>query len=350
MNKNFLNLTVIAIPENKRDFGFKNKIYLSQKNYNICSKVIELRSVLFNSEVDHQIDDFSVMINGFYRVIHNIKINEKVSIIKPKVNLDKVIQQMTVKIDYYNLNHQSLDQKSNYTCEDFDNMLTTCLNNCILDVSNKYTIGSKENENVKFTIVILSINVLNMDLIGNTKKEGTMIELSSYGMFISGTTEIIYDPSTKLTTGLCKRNNASIFRHSNINYENIGIGGIDEKFNELFRRAFASRILHPRLVQKFEIKHQKGIILYGPPGCGKTLLARSLCKILNTREPNIVNGPDILNKYVGQSEENIRKLFLEAEAEYALKGDESELHVIIFDEIDSICRHRGSSESSGTNR
>lgn len=65
--------------------------------------------------------------------------------------------------------------------------------------------------------------------------------------------------------------------------------------------------------------------------------------MLNGKEPKIVNGPEILNKYVGQSEENVRALFAEAEAELALKGDDSELHIIIFDEIDSVCKQRGSS-------
>lgn len=59
----------------------------------------------------------------------------------------------------------------------------------------------------------------------------------------------------------------------------------------------------------------KGLLLYGPPGTGKTLMARQIGKMLNAREPKIVNGPEILNKYVGASEENIRKLFADAEVE-----------------------------------
>ena len=57
----------------------------------------------------------------------------------------------------------------------------------------------------------------------------------------------------------------------------------------------------------------KGILLYGPPGTGKTLMARQIGKMLNAREPKIVNGPEILDKYVGESEANVRKLFAEAE-------------------------------------
>jgi vesicle-fusing ATPase len=89
-------------------------------------------------------------------------------------------------------------------------------------------------------------------------------------------------------------------------------------------------------------------MLYGPPGTGKTLLARQIGMMLNTRlPPKIVSGPEILNKYVGESEENIRKLFKDAEAEYKAKGDESQLHIIIFDEIDAICRQRSSGKAEG---
>lgn len=77
-------------------------------------------------------------------------------------------------------------------------------------------------------------------------------------------------------------------------------------------------------------------------GTGKTLIARQIGKMLNAREPKIVNGPDILNKYVGESEANIRRLFEDAEAEYKRVGNNSALHMIIFDEIDAICKQRGS--------
>lgn len=123
----------------------------------------------------------------------------------------------------------------------------------------------------------------------------------------------------------------------------MGIGGLDTEFSAIFRRAFASRIFPPLLVEKLGIQHVKGILLFGPPGTGKTLMARQIGKMLNAREPKIVNGPEILNKFVGASEENIRKLFQDAEKEYKEKGDESGLHIIIFDELDAICKQRGSS-------
>ena len=64
--------------------------------------------------------------------------------------------------------------------------------------------------------------------------------------------------------------------------------------------------------------------------------------MLNSREPKIVNGPEILDKYVGESEANIRKLFADAEEEQKRMGRNSGLHIIIFGEIDAICTARGS--------
>ncbi|BGP29749.1 transport between ER and Golgi ATPase protein [Rhodotorula toruloides] len=131
----------------------------------------------------------------------------------------------------------------------------------------------------------------------------------------------------------------------NFKFEDMGIGGLDTEFSAIFRRAFASRIFPPGLVEKLGIQHVKGILLYGPPGTGKTLMARQIGKMLNAREPKVVNGPEILNKFVGQSEENVRKLFADAEKEYKEKGDESGLHIIIFDELDAICKQRGSTNN-----
>ena len=122
----------------------------------------------------------------------------------------------------------------------------------------------------------------------------------------------------------------------------MGIGGLDLEFGAIFRRAFASRIFPPALVEKIGIQHVRGILLYGPAGTGNTLMARQIGKMLNAREPKVVNGPEILNKFVGQSEENIRKLFSEAEKEEKDRGDESGLHIIIFDELDAICKQHGS--------
>jgi vesicle-fusing ATPase len=145
-----------------------------------------------------------------------------------------------------------------------------------------------------------------------------------------------------------KRPPANAIISPDFKFEDMGIGGLDAEFSTIFRRAFASRIFPPALIEKLGIMHVKGMLLYGPPGTGKTLIARQIGKMLNAREPKVINGPEVLNKFVGQSEENIRKLFADAEKEYKEKGDESGLHIIIFDELDAVCRQRGSGAGGGT--
>ncbi|URE27887.1 hypothetical protein MUK42_06018 [Musa troglodytarum] len=135
---------------------------------------------------------------------------------------------------------------------------------------------------------------------------------------------------------------SKIFRHKEFNLQKLGIGGLSAEFTEIFRRAFASRVFPSHVVSKLGIKHVKGMLLYGPPGTGKTLMARQIGKLLNGREPKIVNGPEVLSKYVGETEKNVRDLFADAENDQRTQGDQSDLHVIIFDEIDAICKSRGS--------
>merc|ERR1712226_488433 len=153
---------------------------------------------------------------------------------------------------------------------------------------------------------------------------------------------------------LSGKSKGKVQRQSIINpdwdFSKMGIGGLDTEFNAIFRRAFASRVFPPEVMESLGCKHVKGILLFGPPGTGKTLMARQIGQMLNAREPKIVNGPEVLDKYVGESEAKIRALFAEAEAEERSMGPLSGLHIIIFDEIDAICKARGSlAGSSGVN-
>lgn len=149
-------------------------------------------------------------------------------------------------------------------------------------------------------------------------------------------------------TEVCFQSDSIPLLHSNqpiqrFNFDSMGIGGLRRESDMLFRRAFASRMVPTSRIQALGVRHVKGVLLHGPPGTGKTLIARKLSQNLTGIEPKVVNGPEVLNRFVGASEENIRGLFKDAED--AQRRGVSGLHVIIFDEIDAICKQRGASAS-----
>ncbi len=135
-----------------------------------------------------------------------------------------------------------------------------------------------------------------------------------------------------------------------ITYERIG--GLDEQI-EILRDAIELPYLHPEIFAEHQLRPPKGILLYGPPGCGKTLIAKavanSLAKSVEKRTGRQttayflnVKGPELLNKYVGETEHKIREVFRKARE----KASEDVPVVIFFDEMDSLFRMRGSGISS----
>lgn len=172
-------------------------------------------------------------------------------------------------------------------------------------------------------------------------KTGDAVDMC--GMVSFKTNVHLFTASMHLT--IDQPSDENVLLKTNFNFFSLGIGGLKEEFATMFRRAFLSRVYKKDLMDRLRIDHVKGIMLYGPPGTGKTLIARQIGRLLNAREPKIVNGPEVLNKYVGQSEENIRELFKDAEKEWKKKGSASHLHIIIFDEIDAVCKKRSENSS-----
>ncbi|KDO17569.1 hypothetical protein SPRG_21859, partial [Saprolegnia parasitica CBS 223.65] len=165
------------------------------------------------------------------------------------------------------------------------------------------------------------------------------------GLYVAGSALVFSkgkDAPFKLLNQSASGGGNRIFK-PDFDFSKLGIGGLDKEFNDIFRRAFASRVFPASVIEKLGIKHVRGMLLFGPPGCGKTLIARQIGKVLNAKEPKVVNGPEILDKFVGESERKIRDLFADARKEQDEVGEDSELHIIIFDEIDAICKARGSS-------
>nr|AAH50490.1 N-ethylmaleimide-sensitive factor [Danio rerio]AAI65659.1 Nsf protein [Danio rerio] len=199
-----------------------------------------------------------------------------------------------------------------------------------------------------FGLLIKDIEAMDSSILKGEPASGKKQKIE-VGLLV-GNSQVIFEKSESSSLTLVGKAKTKEARQTIINpdwnFEKMGIGGLDKEFSDIFRRAFASRVFPPDIVEQMGCKHVKGILLFGPPGCGKTLMARQIGKMLNAREPKIVNGPEILNKYVGESEANIRKLFADAEEEQKRLGANSGLHIIIFDELDAICKQRGTGASS----
>jgi proteasome-associated ATPase len=135
-----------------------------------------------------------------------------------------------------------------------------------------------------------------------------------------------------------------------IDYESIG--GLRNQI-ESIRDAVELPYLHPEIFIEHELKPPKGVLLYGPPGCGKTMIAKavaaSLAKKVSERTGEEgrsfflnIKGPELLNKYVGETERHIRLVFQRARE----KASEGTPVIVFFDEMDSLFRTRGSGVSS----
>ncbi|KAK8107904.1 uncharacterized protein PG998_009917 [Apiospora kogelbergensis] len=205
-------------------------------------------------------------------------------------------------------------------------------------------------QGVKFTLTVKTISLIDLSEKGQSSEAPTTSDPNARGiLFNASTIQFFKDASSTVNLKASSRRPvANAILRPDFKFADMGIGGLDDEFATIFRRAFQSRLMPPFIVEQMGLPHVKGLLLFGPPGTGKTLIARQIGKMLNAREPKIINGPEILNKFVGQSEENVRKMFADAEKEYKEKGDESGLHIIIFDELDAVCKQRGSGGGGGT--
>jgi proteasome-associated ATPase len=131
------------------------------------------------------------------------------------------------------------------------------------------------------------------------------------------------------------------------------VGGLAEQI-EMIRDTVELPYLYRSLFREYELEPPKGILLYGPPGCGKTLIAKAVANSLakkvseRTGNPDVrsyflnIKGPELLNKWVGETERQIRLIFQRAKE----KSDEGVPVIVFFDEMDSLFRTRGTGISS----
>ncbi|XP_036937820.1 vesicle-fusing ATPase-like [Acanthopagrus latus] len=272
-----------------------------------------------------------------------LSIGQEVEVTEYKFDKSKqCISTMTMEIDF--LQKKSVDSNP-YDSDSLASEFIQHFNNQAFSVGQQLVFSFCDK---LFSLMIKDIEAMDPSILKGEQGSGKKPKIQ-IGLLL-GNSQVLFDKSESSSMTLVGKSKTRGSRQSIIspdwNFERMGIGGLDKEFSDIFRRAFASRVFPPDIVEQMGCKHVKGILLFGPPGCGKTLMARQIGKMLKAREPKIVNGPEILNKYVGESEANIRKLFADAEDEQKRLGANSGLHIIIFDEIDAICKQRGSMAGS----
>jgi proteasome-associated ATPase len=177
---------------------------------------------------------------------------------------------------------------------------------------------------------------------------------SLLGAVVRAGDPVLYDARSGVATELLPREEVEelvLEEIPDITYEDIG--GLEGQI-EAIRDAVELPFLYAELFQEHQLEAPKGVLLYGPPGCGKTLIAKAVAKSLadKVRERTgredarsyflNVKGPELLNKYVGETERQIREIFQRAKE----RSEEGLPVIVFFDEMDSIFRTRGTGISS----
>ncbi|KAM8825506.1 vesicle-fusing ATPase isoform 2-T2 [Synchiropus picturatus] len=315
-----------------------------QSGQHVTVKTTPNHKFVFTVKTHHTVAPGTIAFSLAQRKWAGLSIGQEVEV--SNYNFDKskqCIGTMTIEIDF--LQKKSTDS-SPYDSDKMAAEFIQQFNSQAFSVTQQLVFSFCDK---LFGLVVKDIEAMDASILKGEPASGKKQQKIDIGLMI-GNSQVIFEKAESSSLTLVGKAKTKEARQTIINpdwnFEKMGIGGLDKEFSDIFRRAFASRVFPPDIVEQMGCKHVKGILLFGPPGCGKTLMARQIGKMLNAREPKIVNGPEILNKYVGESEANIRKLFAEAEEEQKRLGANSGLHIIIFDELDAICKQRGTGASS----
>lgn len=332
-----LSLKPVNLPE--KELAFTNKCYLAQSDLaQICSpgsgmKYVEIKGCVFTVEAHARLEPGMIALNKVQREFAQIGLNQ--DLFAKQFIPPAAFEAGTCKLDVDFFSKPAPEApRLEIKEEELEAAFRQRFAGQVLAKGQSIALDYNA-QLIKFVVQA----VMPHDLGDGSVRQ----KLSSGSLASHSELEFSQGPSGKLHVLSNKVQQRSIFR-PDFDFEDLGIGGLGKEFGDIFRRAFAARVFPPHIVRALGINHVRGMLLHGPPGTGKTLIARKLAKFLKAAEPKIVNGPEILNKYVGQAEENIRNLFADAEKEEKEKGENSELHVVIFDEIDSICKQRGSKQ------
>ena len=182
---------------------------------------------------------------------------------------------------------------------------------------------------------------------GEDERVVTLMGGNAHARLHEGDTVII-DPRTGFASEKIERSGVEALLLEEVpDVDFASIGGLQGQIDRI-RDAIELPLLHPELYKEHALQPPRGVLLYGPPGCGKTLIAKAVAHSLGQVTGSdrsyflSVKGPELLNKYVGETERYIRTIFERARA----KAHTGAPVVVFFDEMDALFRARGSGVSS----
>jgi vesicle-fusing ATPase len=233
---------------------------------------VKIKRFIIKAELldDESIDDSHFGVSGPYREMLGISKMDEVIIEPIVVKKNKLLSHVDFAVDVLQTTGGKKDGVFDMKESAIEKLLRKNTEDIIFNKHQTFLIKGDD--------VIIKCTVTKIQLVedSKTKKEG------SYG-FVEAETELSFKTTLQASKIMKiksdKLKEKEIFKE-NFNFQQMGIGGLDKEFEEIFRRAFNSRRYPKVVLDKYGIKHVKGMLLYGPPGTGKTLIARQIAQAL----------------------------------------------------------------------
>ena len=264
-----MNLQVCKLPD--PNSTFRNVFYHNYGGSNKGTIYIKLGDSIYRSIHSEDIGIGFIGIGERHRYKYGLIIGDNLEIIPANI--------VTNFIDKINIKVSSISSKKIDTYIKEENIIKQ-----LKELSdNKHYYHNNQLLILKIDEVVLSIDILIENKIGGYLDEFTLFDIHC-------------DKNINLISNNIL--NPDLFSNE-FDFSKLNIGGLNEQLILLFRRALITRAYKSEFIEQYGIKHVKGVLLYGPPGCGKSLIASNIGKLISKIKPKIINGPEIMSKFVG---------------------------------------------------
>ncbi|KAI9300569.1 CDC48 domain 2-like protein, partial [Cunninghamella echinulata] len=274
-------LPMIIKPCPSDDLALTNLVYVAPGQFDpSCHFILVDEQYVFTVRADNSIAKGELITNNLQRKWAQFSLEKRVSVVPydPATNgLDVYLTVLRLEIDYR--------KKSAASTQEWDTEELAQIFN--LSFSNQmFTVGQLlvfDFQGIQFSCTVVGVEVADFEVLKASKRgeidakhdkprneayRGIFMHQTSVE-FIKGQNSMIRLKGAKKAYS-SRAHAAKQLIRADFKFEDLGIGGLDDEFSAIFRRAFASRIFPPAIVEKLGVQHVKGLLLYGPPGTGKT--------------------------------------------------------------------------------